>query len=143
MKYDGVVAKIFDDNEDKIFLFFLDPETGKMRDGLDIQDNMEIYKNLSYNTLMVVEVLLKDGTVEVDIDLDDFIDGQYGKYDIFIHIKDLLPYKLAHKNDEGKVVDRSVDQVIQAGEFPDVALECIELTKEELSNREKQKEENV
>ena len=134
MKYDAIIGKIFNEGEDKIFLFFLDPETNKLRDGLDLLDSAEIYKTLTYDTLIVVEVILKDGTQEVDIDINDFIDGKYGKYDIFIHIKDLLVFKLGKKidNDEDDVTTRTIEEVILDGEFQEIGTECIQLCKEEM-----------
>ncbi len=146
MSYDGIVAKIFDEGEDKIFLFFLDPETNLIKDGLDILDGTNVYKDLSYDTLMVVEVLLKDGTKEVDIEIDDFINGKYGKYDIFIHIKDLLPFKLGKKDEKNDLMlPRLVEDVILDGEFQEIAVECVKMCKEEMLeiNNKENDEDNV
>lgn len=136
MIYDAIITKIFNEGEDKIFLFFLDPETGIIKDGLDILDSTNVYSDLSYDMLMVVEVVLKDGTKEVDIDIDDFIAGKYGKYDIFIHIRDILPFKLAKKNetDDEIMLPRIVEDVIKDGEFQEICTECIKMVKEELEN---------
>lgn len=136
MIYDAIITKIFNEGEDKIFLFFLDPETGIIKDGLDILDSTNVYLDLSYDMLMVVEVVLKDGTKEVDIDIDDFIAGKYGKYDIFIHIRDILPFKLAKKNetDDEIMLPRIVEDVIKDGEFQEICAECVKMAKEELEN---------
>jgi len=132
MEYDAIIAKILENDEDKIFLFFSDPETELIRDGLDLLDSSNVYMELPYDTLMVVEVLLKDGTKEVDINIDDFIDGKYGKYDIFIHIKDIMPFRLAKKDEKtGKLKPRKIVDVIKDGEFQQIASECILMSKEE------------
>jgi len=138
MVYDAIIAKIFDDDEDKIFLFFSDPKTEIIRDGLDLLDSLNIYMKLPYDTLVVVEVLLKDGTKEVNIDIGDFITGKYGKYDIFIHIKDIMPFKLGRKDDEtGDMMPRTVVNVIKDGEFQQIASECILMSKKEIENKQK------
>ena len=143
MKYDAIIGKIFDEGEDKIFLFFQDPKTKDIRDGLDLLDSAEVYSTLTYDTLMVVEVILKDGTQELDISIDDFISGKYGKYDIFIHIKDLLPFKLGKKIEEGKEMStRKIEEVILDGEFQDVGTECIKICKEEMIELNQQNKED-
>ena len=131
MEYDAIIAKIFDEGEDKIYLFFSDPKTEIIKDGLDLLDSSDIYMNLSYDTLIVVEVLLKDGTKEIEIDIDDFIEGKYGKYDIFIHIKDIMPFKLGKKDKNDILIPRKVEDVILDGEFQQIASECILMSKEE------------
>jgi hypothetical protein len=145
--FDAVVGKIFEEGEDKIFLFFLDPEDNTIKDGLNIQDDSEVYQELGNDTLMVSEVVLKDGTKEVEIDLDDFIGGEYGKYDIFIHIKDLMPFKLGHRDDNKNLDElnyKTVIQVIEDGEFQSIAKECIEIVKNEVVlKKEKEVEKNV
>ena len=138
--FDGVVAKINSNDEDKIFLFFLDKEK-IIRDGINIQDDGNIYQELSYDTLMVVEVILKDGTKEIDIDIDDFLGGEYGKYDIFIHIKDIYPFRLGKKSedDPDDFNFRTIKSIIFDGEFQDIAKECIEMVKNdtiEIENKE-------
>lgn len=140
MKYEAVVAKIFNEGEDKIFLFFLDPDNNVIRDGLNIQDDMNIYELLDYHTLVVCEVILKDGTEEVKVDLDKFISGEYGRYDIFIHIKDLSSFMLGKNkssdSDSEDVIERTVEDVIIDGEFQSVAMECIEITRELKNKKE-------
>lgn len=126
MLYDGVVAKIFDEEEDKIFLFLVDPDTNILKDGVNISDENSIYKDLTYDMLMVVEVMLKDGTKDVKVDLDDFVNGEYGQYDIFIHVKDKLSYKLGKNDNEGNVKPRLIPEIVKDGEFESVVLECIE-----------------
>ena len=67
MKYDGVVIRI-----EELFLFILDPDTNKIRDGINISDH-KCYDDLKENQLMVVNVVFKDGTQEIDkIDLEEF-----------------------------------------------------------------------
>lgn len=145
MVCDAVVAKINDDGEDKIFIFFLDPKTDTIKDGLNLEDISEIYDNLPYDTLMVVEAVLKDGTKDVDIDMDEFIGGKYGKYDIFIHIKDLMPFRLGQRIDENseEVEYKTIKQVIFEGEFPAIAKNCIQQTREELSKQLNEDNEDV
>lgn len=134
MKYDAVAAKIFDEDEDKIFIFFLDPETNIMTDGLNILDNTDIYDDLKYNVLVVCEVTLKDGTEEMNIDINKFIKGEYnyGLYDIFIHIKDIRFYSIFNENKETK----TIKDTILSGEFQDIAKESIEMTKKEIEGND-------
>ncbi len=126
MIYDGVIAKIFDDGEDKIFLFFLDKEEDVITDGLNLDDNnIKVYQDLTYDSIVTVEVSLKDGTKEVEVDLYDFVDGEYGKYDIFIHITDLLSFRLGQKDDDGNLNYQDVKDIILDGNFQGIAKDCI------------------
>lgn len=127
MTYDGVIGKIFNEGEDKIFLFLL--EDKKVKDGINISDDSDIYQNLSYDTLQVVDVILKDGTIDADINLDDFILGKYGQYDIFIHIKDVMTFKLGKKDINDDITKKSIENVILDGEFDDIVNECLEMSK--------------
>lgn len=128
MVYDGVVAKIYDD-EDKIFLFLVDPDTGIIKNGINISDDSNVYKDLTYDMLMVSEILLKDGTQDIKVDLDDFIEGEYGQFDIFIHIKDKLSFKLGKNDSDGNLKPRTIPDLVMDNEFESVALECIENTR--------------
>ena len=82
MKYDGVVIRF-----DKLYLFILDPDTDMIRDGITISEH-DCYKDMKEDQLMVVSVIFKDGTLEIDkIDLDEFIHGdKYGDNNINIII---------------------------------------------------------
>lgn len=134
MLYDGVVAKIFDEEEDKIFLFLVDPDTNMIKNGVNISDETHIYKELTYDMLMVVEVMLKDGTKDVKVNLDDWVNGEYGQFDIFIHIKDKLSFKLGKNDEKGNIRPRIIPDIVSDGEFEDVVLECIENSKKILKN---------
>jgi hypothetical protein len=116
MKYDGIVVKI-----DKLYLFILDPDTNEIRDGINISDH-ECYNELKDDQLMVVNVVFKDGTKEIDkIDLDEFIYGdKYGEHDVFLNIYDLVLYS---------VNDIKIESIIEQGELNEVAISCIESTK--------------
>lgn len=133
MKYNGGIAKIYDEGENKIFLFLIDPKTKKVKDGINISDDSDIYQDLTYDLLQIVEVKLKDGTLDAKINLDDFVNAKYGRYDIFIHIKDINSYKLA-KNVNDKLEPRTVEETILDGEFESVLSECIELSNNEYDN---------
>ena len=115
MKYDGIVVKI-----DVLYLFILDPDTKQMRDGINISDH-KCYDNLKNDQIMVVNVIFKDGTREIDkIDLDEFIYGDsYGVYNTFLCIYDLNLFSIKDK----------VENIIRLGGLNDVALNCIELSK--------------
>jgi len=144
MTYNGIIAKIHDDCEDKIFLFLLDKENNILKDGVNLDDdNIKIYKHLTYDTIVAVEVSLKDGTKEIKVNLDDFIDGKYGKYDIFIHIKDLSPFRLGYKDKNDNIIYKTVEQVILEDEFQSIAKDCIVMAKKEVLKIEKEVNKNV
>jgi hypothetical protein len=126
MTYDGVVIRI-----EELYLFILDPDTNEVQDGINISEH-DCYKDLKNNQLMVVKVTFKDGTQEIDkIDLDEFIHGEkYGKYDTFLHIQDITLFSIGHKGFKDKNVKNvSLENIIQKGELTNIAIECIELTK--------------
>ena len=108
MIYKGLVSRI--DND--LFLFIHDPEKNIMKDGFIISDHV-CYKELKKDQIMTVEVLFKDGTLELDdIDLDEFIHGtNYGRNDIFINIKDILLFTL----------NVDLKKEIKKGNFNDIA----------------------
>lgn len=116
MKYDGIVAKI-----NELYLFILDPDTNEMRDGINISEH-KCYDDLKDDQLVVVNVVFKDGTKEVDkIDLDEFIYGdEYGDHNIFLCIYDLNLYSIK---------DNKIENIINQGELNDVAISCIESSK--------------
>jgi len=121
MKYDGVVARI-KAVEDKFFLFLVDPD-GIMHDGINISDHRNIYEELTYDQLMVVNVILKDGTMEMEtIDLDEFIHGdKYPRENIYLYIQDILLYTIG----KDKTKTTKIADILKRGEFSDVAFDCI------------------
>ena len=126
MNYDGVVAKIFDDEElaDKFFLFLKNPITSEIMDGINISEHQNIYGTLEYNNLMVVSVVLKDGTMELDdVDLEEFIHGdKYGRDDIFLYIQDIILFTIkTSDNPDVKIYD-----LLKKGDFSKVANDCIQ-----------------
>jgi len=105
MRYDGVVIKI-----DELYLFLIDPETNEVKDGINISDH-ECYNDMKENQLMVVNVSIKDGTLEIDnVDLDEFIHGDsYGKLDTFIYIHDIMLYSIK-KNGKKEISLGNIDK---------------------------------
>lgn len=118
MKYEGIVVKI-----DKLYLFILDPDTNEMRDGINISEH-KCYDDLKDDQLMVVNVIFKDGTQEIEkIDLDEFIYGDsYGEHDTFLCIYDLNLFSINNEK---------IKNIIKNGELSDVAISCIESTKKQ------------
>ena len=118
MKYEGVVIRI-----DELFLFILDPDTNKIRDGINISEH-KCYDDLKDNQLMVVNVIFKDGTKEIDkIDLEEFIYGEsYGEHDTFLYIHDIMLFSIF---DNKQNVDVNLRILIDKGELNDVAINCI------------------
>lgn len=116
MRYDGVVLRV----NDILYLFILDPDTNKIRDGINISDH-ECYKDLNDDKIVVVNVLFKDGTKDIDkIDLDEFIYGDtYGRYDTFILISDVITYLI--NTDEF-----SLERMISDGKLNELSLSCID-----------------
>ena len=129
MKYDGVVIRI-----NELFLFILDPDTKIMKDGINISDH-QCYSDLKENQLMVVKVIFKDGTQEIDkIDLDEFIYGNsYGEHDTFLYIHDIMLFTISD-NTMGK--DIKLKKLIEKGELSNIAIECIEVTKKQEEKQE-------
>ena len=122
MKYDGVVIRV-----DELYLFILNPETKKLMDGINISDH-ECYKDLKNDKLVVVKVSIKDGTQEIEsVDLEEFIYGEsYGRLDTFIYIHDINMFSFTN-NDSSEFV--SLKDLISNGDLNNVAIECIETTK--------------
>lgn len=129
MKYDGVVSRLIGE----LFLFVLDPDTNKIMDGINISEH-ECYKDIKNDQLMVVNVIFKDGTQDIDkIDLEEFIHGDsYGRHDTFIYIYDVMLYSIK----DSRIGDEklSLEDVIRKGEIDEVAISCIKSAKKELNN---------
>ena len=121
MSYDGVVL-----NLNELYLFILNPDTNLIMDGINISYH-ECYKDLRKDQLMVVKVIFKDGTKEIDkIDLDEFIHGdKYGKHDVFLYITDVQLFSLFSQN-KNKL---NLEYIIKKGELNDTAIECINNSK--------------
>jgi len=119
MTYDGVVIRL----NELLYLFLLDPDSNKIRDGINISEH-DCYKDLRQNQLMVVGVIFKDGTQNIDkIDLDEFIYGEdYGRYDTFLYIHDVSLYSI--------VESMKLEELIEKGELNDIAIECINNSKQ-------------
>jgi len=125
MRYDGVVIKI-----DELYLFLIDPETNEVKDGINISDH-ECYNDMKENQLMVVNVSIKDGTLEIDnVDLDEFIHGDsYGKLDTFIYIHDIMLYSIK-KNGKKEISLGNIDK----NELSNIIKNCIEEQKQSNDN---------
>lgn len=123
MNYDGVIIKL-----DELFLFLFDPDEKVIKDGINISEH-ECYKDLNDNQLMVVDVVFKDGTIDIEkIDLDEFIYGDtYGRHDVFIYIKDKM---LFYMNDNKKLKD-----IIDDGGLNELAIDVISYSKNELNKK--------
>ena len=126
MNYDGIVLKI----NNKLFLFIINPDTNELMDGVNISEH-KCYNKLNNDQLMVVNVLFKDGTKNIEkIDLEEFIYGEsYGNYDVFLYIQDKKLYTI---NDtlNSDIKNLSFVEIIKSGEFSNIAKECIKNTKE-------------
>lgn len=129
MKYDGVVCRL----DKELFLFILNPDDNMIMDGLNISEH-ECYKNLKDDQLMVVSVIFKDGTEELDnIDLDAFIyDDVYDRNSIFLYIHDILLYSISKKHNFV-----SLKELIDDGDLNKIALDCIENSKADKIEMEK------
>jgi hypothetical protein len=120
MKYDGVVIRL-----NELFLFIYDPDEKIIKDGINISDH-ECYKDLKDDHLMVVNVIFKDGTKDIEkINLDEFIYGDsYGRHDVFIYISDVMLFTMNEK--------KYISDVIEKGELNKLVLECIAHSKNEI-----------
>lgn len=123
MIYDGVVLKL-----NKLYLFIINPDTNKLMDGINISEH-KCYDSLTGDQLMVVTVNFKDGTQDIDkVDLDEFIYGDsYGEHDTFLYIQDKKIYTFSEEENIKKV---SLLDIVNSGELPNVAHDCIIKTKE-------------
>jgi len=121
MKYDGVVCRL----NKELYLFILNPDENVIMDGMNISEH-ECYNNLKDDQLMVVNVIFKDGTEELDnIDLESFIyDDVYDRNSVFLHIRDILLYSIGKKN---QVI--SLKDIVDGDDFNKIAIECIENSK--------------
>lgn len=123
MTYDGIVIK-----EDELFLFIFDPDKNIIRDGINISEH-KCYDDLRDEQFMVVDVIFKDGTKEIDkIDLDEFIYGDKyesskDSYDIFIYIHDKMLFSM----DNGV----KLAEVISGGGLNDLAIDSIAMSKKD------------
>jgi hypothetical protein len=122
MKYDGVVASM----DDILYLFLLHPLTGKILDGVNITDDMS-YKFLKTNQLVVVRVLFKDGTLEMDnFDIEEFVYGEgYGMFDVFLHIEDVSVLTLNIDDAEVSIMD-----TINDGNFEEICKKAIKSSRD-------------
>lgn len=137
MKYDGAVIRM-NKREDKLFLFLLDPDTDELKDGINISEHAA-YKDMKNSQLMVVEVVFKDGTEEIDrVDLDEFIYGDsYGKYDTFIFIQDKTLFSIGEsikKDLDPELV--SLETIAEKGDLGNIVRECIEKAKNQIKEDE-------
>jgi len=112
MIYKGVVGRL----DKELYLFMLDPESDNIMDGFVISEHV-CYKDLKENQLMSVNVIFKDGTMELDdVDLYEFVHGDsYGRHDIFLNIKDILLFTF----------DIDLEDEIKKGNFNEIAHDCI------------------
>lgn len=129
MKYDGVVCRL----NKELYLFILNPDDNMIMDGMNISEH-ECYNNLKDDQLMVVNVIFKDGTEELDnIDLKAFIyDDVYDKNSIFLYIHDILLYSISKK-----LNFISLKDLIDEGDLNKIAIECIENSKADTIQMEK------
>jgi hypothetical protein len=132
MKYDGVVCRL----NKELYLFILNPDDNMIMDGMNISEH-ECYNNLKDDQLMVVNVIFKDGTEELDnIDLKAFIyDDVYDKNSIFLYIHDILLYSICKKNKFISLKDLIDDDV--DNDFNKIVIECIENAKADKIEMEK------
>lgn len=122
MNYDGVISRLGINKE--LYLFILNPKTNKIMNGLLISE-LDCYKELNTNELIVCDVVFKDGTKEdLSFDLDGFIlEGKYDLNNIFLSIRNFLLY---HINEDLNI---TLEDIIKNGEIDTVAIHCIQNTK--------------
>jgi hypothetical protein len=137
MKYDGAVIRM-NKRKDELFLFLLDPDTNELKDGINISEHAA-YKDMNNSQIMVVEVLFKDGTEEIEkVDLDEFIYGDsYGKYNTFIFIQDKTLFSIGEgiKEDlDPELV--SLEVIAEKGDLGNIVRECIEKSKNQIKENE-------
>lgn len=128
MKYDGVVIRI----DTQLYLFILDSKENEIKDGINISEHI-CYKDLKNDQLMVVTVIFMDGTKEIDEieNLEDFIHSEgFTRHDIFIKIHDVALFSITDENEKSE----SLKKIIRKGKLTNIATECIELSKKQITN---------
>ena len=133
MKYDGVVIRMRK-SEDKLFLFLLNPDNNELMDGINISEH-DCYKDLRDTQLMVVDVVFKDGSEELEkVDLEEFIYGEtYGRYDTFLYIQDKTLYSIGENCSENEENLVSLESIAEKGDLGKVAINCINKSKIQLN----------
>lgn len=102
MKEHGLIYKI----NDVVYLSLIDPKINKCTDGIPI--NERPYENLTPNEIMFSEIIITDGTEEIDMEVSEFLEVCMDFDDgvIFYNIKDLMSYEykktIAEINNEGR-----------------------------------------
>lgn len=111
MKSKGLVFKI----DDQVYLSFIDPKNNEPSYGISISEGP--YKDLKENEISYVYVEVKDGTEDIDITYDDFIENalNYNPGDIFYYIKDIMFFEYSIK----------IKEIIDCDEFDDMAMDII------------------
>jgi len=129
MVYDGVVIKM-KKRGNKLFLFPLNPDTDELMDGINISEH-KCYDNLNSSQLMVVNVIFKDGSEELEtINLDEFIHGdKYGRYDTFLFIQDIVLYSMGEGDNNEEITEMSLETITERGDLGKIALKCIQNSK--------------
>ena len=126
MIYDGSIMR--DSKTKQLYLFIFDAETNMVKDGISISDHA-CYKDMRDDQMMVVNVSFKDGTKDVEVDLDDFIYGdKYGENNIFILIHDLLLFSVS--DDENKPL--ILDDLVKTGSLNLSIIDIIGIAKNNL-----------
>ena len=107
MKVEGLVYRI----QDVIYLSLICPIKLKTTDGISINEGS--YKTLKDNEISYVEVEVTDGTMDLDMDVFDFIDNYFINHrygEIFLRISDILTFAFDNVTVEQMCIDGNFEK---------------------------------
>jgi hypothetical protein len=112
MKSKGLVFKI----DDEPYISFLNPKDNIPSYGISISEGP--YKDMKDNEISYVDVEVKDGTEDIDISFDDFIENalNYNPGDIFYHIRDIMFFEYSN----------TIKEIIESDGLDSVLFDIIE-----------------
>lgn len=119
MKVNGLVYRI----QDVIYVSLIDSMINKPTDGLPISEG--VYETLGDDQILFVDVEINDGTLDLDVNVNDFVDGYFDNYehgDIFLKITDIMTFSFK---------DFTVEEICNNGDFETISDDIIDQMLEE------------
>lgn len=119
MKVNGLVYRI----QDVVYVSLIDPKLNKTTDGLPISEG--VYEKLENDQVSYVDVEILDGTLDLEVDIYEFVDDYFSKYepgDIFLKITDVMTFTFK---------DATIEEICDNGDFEMIADDIIEQMEEE------------
>lgn len=111
MQVEGLVYRI----DDNIYLSLVEPDGEGCTDGVAISEG--VYETLLNNQISFVDVKITDGTMDIEMDIYDFV-GENQKHepgDIFYNIKDLQVFSFFENDNEDEPA--VIKDICESGDF--------------------------